>query len=181
MPRDPIKSQREEFDAAFAFAEQVRRIGLTAIVDDDYIHVRQAYEQAAENLIVAFDANRDPPSMLFAHFIAVDLSRANRWHHAGIEEWTVSDWAVAIAGECGEMCNAIKKLNRVRTGAANRNDGDRSITDFETAKKKIAQELADIIIYIPMLAKLLDINLEQAIIDTFNAKSEEYNFPERLP
>lgn len=118
--------------------------------------------------------------LAFEFFIRMDLQRAARWHKGGIEEWTPSDWAVAIAGECGEMCSAIKKLNRVRVGAENRNDGDRSIEDIETGIKKVAQEMADVIIYMPMLAAVLGIDLEKAIIETFNKKSEEYGFPERL-
>ncbi|NIO83428.1 MAG: hypothetical protein GTN53_22965 [Candidatus Aminicenantes bacterium] len=61
-----------------------------------------------------------------------------------------------MAGEMGEACNAVKKLKR----------GDGTI-------EKVAQEIADTIIYADLLAARLGIDLSQAIIKTFNNKSKE--------
>lgn len=41
-----------------------------------------------------------------------NYTRCLRWHPAGINSWSLSDWAVALSGEVGELCNVVKKLNR---------------------------------------------------------------------
>ena len=52
--------------------------------------------------------------MTFKYFSEINLLRAKTWHTNGIEEWSLSDWAVAMVGEAGEACNQIKKFNRLR-------------------------------------------------------------------
>lgn len=49
--------QKAEFDAADAFAKEVRRIQLTPVVDDDYPAVRECYEFALMRLIQALKKN----------------------------------------------------------------------------------------------------------------------------
>jgi hypothetical protein len=61
-------------------------------------------------------------SLSFAELRGQNTTRCNRWHLGGIEEWTVSDWAVAMLGEAGEAANAVKKLRRIETGALNLNE-----------------------------------------------------------
>src|SRR5262245_17283319 len=39
--------------------------------------------------------------MTLAAIISASLSRSARWHKGGIDEWSVADWAVALAGEAG--------------------------------------------------------------------------------
>lgn len=52
-----MTNQKTEFDAAFEFASQVKRLGYTAVVDDDYPEVRFDYERALKNLLEACKAN----------------------------------------------------------------------------------------------------------------------------
>lgn len=54
---DRMELQRSEFDAADEFAKQVRRIQMTAVVDDDYPEVRHDYESALRDLLKACEAN----------------------------------------------------------------------------------------------------------------------------
>ena len=54
---DKMTLQRNEFDAADAFAEALRRLNYTAIVDDDYPQMRHEYEGALAGLIAAMKAN----------------------------------------------------------------------------------------------------------------------------
>jgi NTP pyrophosphatase (non-canonical NTP hydrolase) len=86
-----------------------------------------------------------------------------------VDSWSPTDWATAMAGECGEACNEIKKLRRL--------DGaDKDIdTPFnrEQLKNKTAKELADLIIYADLLAARMDIDLGQAVVDKFNEVSEK--------
>lgn len=51
-------------------------------------------------------------------FSHINLDRLEEWHPNGLEEWSVADWAVAMAGEAGEICNAVKKLRRIETSVS---------------------------------------------------------------
>ncbi len=108
-------------------------------------------------------------------------SRANRWHPAGIGEWSVADWALAMAGEAGEVCNAIKKLKRIEDGIANLSaDPHRQLSTRQDAVRKIGEELADVAIYLDLLAQRLGLDLQAEVVAKFNAVSERYEYPERL-
>jgi NTP pyrophosphatase (non-canonical NTP hydrolase) len=82
-------------------------------------------------------------------------------------------WTTALAGEVGELCNMIKKMQRVELGGV---DGGSSYTAKDINKEMLKEEIGGIAIYLDLMASLLDISLEEAIIDTFNSKSEKYNF-----
>lgn len=74
-------------------------------------------------------------------------------------DWSPNDWMVALVGEVGEAANVMKKIRR----------GDMTL---EEALPKLRQEYADAAIYLDLLAKRVGIDLGEAIIETFNAKSE---------
>jgi NTP pyrophosphatase (non-canonical NTP hydrolase) len=71
-------------------------------------------------------------------------------------------WATALAGEVGEACNIIKKIERERLG----HPGKRA------TKADLAKEMADVATYLDLLANEEDIDLNQAVIDNFNEASE---------
>jgi NTP pyrophosphatase (non-canonical NTP hydrolase) len=81
-----------------------------------------------------------------------------------IKDWSVTDWACALAGEVGEVCDAAKKLKR----------GDGSVQD-------IADELADVLTYADLLAASLEIDLWAALCHKFNIVSNRWKSPIRLP
>jgi NTP pyrophosphatase (non-canonical NTP hydrolase) len=86
-------------------------------------------------------------------------------------------WTTALAGEVGELCNMIKKLQRVANGGA---DGGSSYTAKDITKEMLKEEIGGIAIYLDLLASLLDIDMEEAIKDTFNQKSEQMGLVQRL-
>lgn len=103
-----------------------------------------------------------------------NVDRCARWHPGGPNDWSMSDWAVAAAGECGEACNIVKKLNRER---------DKLTGNKETKQEleaNLAAEIADTVIYLDLLAARAGIDLAAAIIAKFNLVSEREGFPERL-
>lgn len=75
-----------------------------------------------------------------------------------------------LAGETGEACNIIKKLERERL----------DIKGSRATKKQLAEELADIIICADLIAMHEEIDLEQAVRDKFNATSEKIGLKTRL-
>lgn len=112
--------------------------------------------------------------MNFDRLRKANLSRCARWHPAGIGSWSLSDWAVAAAGEMGEVCNVVKKLNRVRDGLT----GNSATAD--ELRQALADELADTLIYIDLMAASTGIDLAEAVRSKFNRVSEKNAFPERL-
>ena len=71
-----------------------------------------------------------------------------------------------LAGETGEACNVAKKLERERLGIV----GSRSTIE------RLAEELADIIIVVDMIATMEGIDLPLAIAEKFNKTSKANGF-----
>lgn len=113
----------------------------------------------------------------FDDFRRANGARCLRWHPDGITSWSQSDWAVAIAGEAGEMCNVVKKLNRLRDGLVGNHGEDVSHAQLIA---KLGKELADVVIYCDLLAQREGLNLGELVRLKFNEVSERNNFPERL-
>jgi NTP pyrophosphatase (non-canonical NTP hydrolase) len=115
-------------------------------------------------------------SLTFDRLRAVNIARCENVFHP-IGKWTPERWSNAMAGECGEVCNAVKKLNRLE-------DGTNTYKDPQTETEcldAIGDELADLIIYADLLAARLGIDLGEAVIDKFNAVSILRKTKERLP
>ena len=87
-------------------------------------------------------------------------------------------WTTALAGEVGELCNMIKKMQRVERGGL---DGGSSYTAKDITPDMLKEEIGGIAIYLDLLASLLGLSLEEAIVHTFNSKSAKYGFPQVLP
>jgi NTP pyrophosphatase (non-canonical NTP hydrolase) len=97
--------------------------------------------------------------LTFRHLSKCNLERCEAltgFNHA-IDDWTPNDWAVAATGELGEMCNLLKKQRRGET-----------VSMF-----KIADELADTIIYLDLLATRLGLDLGTIVWSKFDRKSRE--------
>ena len=90
----------------------------------------------------------------------------------------ITFWTTALAGEIGELCNMIKKLERVAHGGI---DGGSSYTAATIDKEMLEDEIGGIFIYLDLLASLQGISLEEAIIKTFNAKSQKYGMSQLYP
>lgn len=97
------------------------------------------------------------------------LSRMREWCPQGQPD--LSFRGNELAGETGEACNVIKKLERERLGYR----GSRATV------QELADELADVIIVADMIAHDAGLELGPAIIGKFNATSEKYGFATRIP
>ena len=101
------------------------------------------------------------------------LREANK---ARQEEWdpdnkiTLSYRGNELAGEVGEACNIIKKLERARLG----------IRGTTETWKHLAEELADIVICVDLIAMDAGIDLADAIRRKFNATSERMYLTTRM-
>lgn len=89
-----------------------------------------------------------------------NVKRCNTKYKHGIDAWSVTDWGCAMAGEAGELCNLLKKMRR----------GE------DIPLKAVADEIADVVIYLDLLCAKLDINLPRAIADKFNEVSKRVGY-----
>lgn len=117
----------------------------------------------------------------FRQFSRINLSRAARWHRGGLDEWSVTDWSNAFAGEAGELCNAVKKFRRVED-ALQGHDGDTpQPKSREQAVRAIAKEIGDVYAYLDLTAQRFGLDTFECIRDTFNQISEREGMPQRIP
>lgn len=114
-------------------------------------------------------------NMTFKAFSEINASRCARWHP--IKSWSLSDWATATAGELGEACNIIKKLNRHRDSVVGNTGKD---ADEAYLRECLAKELADTFTYLDLLATAAGIDLGKAVVDKFNEVSRKHGMPERI-
>lgn len=115
------------------------------------------------------------PQLTFTEMSETNRTRCARWHHAETEKWTLADWSNALCGEAGELANVIKKLRRAETGTQGPKD-----PPVEVLREKAKAEIADVQLYLDLVANALGFNLPECIVPKFNLVSEEQGFPERL-
>lgn len=99
------------------------------------------------------------PDFLSRLITAVDVRSKREF---GVAGWTTSNWAVALAGEVGELCNFVKKEFR---------DGPNSELD-----QNIEDEIADVFIYLIAISLDRGMNLEEATVRKFNITSKKRGY-----
>lgn len=99
----------------------------------------------------------------FSQLREANVARCEKHFHK-LNSWSSTDWACALAGEVGELCNFIKKARRGQN----------------IPQQEFAKEIADIQCYLDLLAASMDIDLAQATIDKFNEVSDRKNSKIRL-
>jgi len=86
------------------------------------------------------------------------------------------EWGCAAAGEMGELCNILKKIQRETQGI-----GARDVGRIEGDKKKaVADEVADVIIYLDLLCAKEGIDLPAAIASKFDETSRKVGYGRAL-
>lgn len=114
-------------------------------------------------------------SLTLAHLSAVNRARCARWHDPDTEPWTGADWSNAMCGEAGEAANVVKKLRRHETRTSPAGDpGEAAL------HRALADEIADVLLYLDLLANHYGLDLEACVVPKFNRVSERQGFPERL-
>jgi NTP pyrophosphatase (non-canonical NTP hydrolase) len=118
---------------------------------------------------------RDAGVLTFRALRRANVSRKIRWH-GDADEWSGADWSNAMAGECGEACNIVKKLRRHETHTGT----SYNTPELEALLPMLADELADVVTYADLLADKYGIDLDRAVREKFNRVSEAQGFPEWL-
>ena len=91
-----------------------------------------------------------------------NIQRQNEW--PGHDRADLSFRTIELAGETGELCEAIKKHIRSKRGIAGTTASIEDIVD----------EVGDVLISLDLLCLELGINLELAVKRKFNKTSEKY-------
>lgn len=100
---------------------------------------------------------------------AANIARQKEWD-TGTEPLSLSFKGNELAGETGELCNVLKKLERERLGIP----GSRDTVEHA------AEEMADVIICVDLIATHLGVDLWEAVAKKFNATSEKNGMKTRL-
>jgi NTP pyrophosphatase (non-canonical NTP hydrolase) len=104
----------------------------------------------------------------YSNLRSANIARQTEWDEGN--KISLSFRGNELAGEVGEACNVIKKLDRELMGIK----GSRDTVEH------LAQELADVVICADLIASAAGINLDEAIRDKFNATSEKHGFKTRM-
>ena len=99
---------------------------------------------------------------------AANSSRQDEW--PGAQAVTPSYRGNELAGEVGEACNVIKKLERMRLGIAGSTD----------TVEHLAEELGDVIICVALIANEFGIDLSNATRAKFNKTSKKVGLKSRI-
>lgn len=93
-----------------------------------------------------------------------------------LDAWMIDQWANAMQGEAGEAGNFAKKISRIRhlNNARVNKPNERDETKL---LKKMAREVAGLVIYADLLLASEGIDLDDVIRKEFNAKSKEIGYP----
>lgn len=104
----------------------------------------------------------------FTTLRAANVARQAEWDSGN--QITLAYRGNELAGEVGEACNIIKKIERERMGIA----GSRATIG------QLAEELADVVICTDLIAMQAGIDLQAAAVAKFNATSEKVGLRTRL-
>lgn len=130
----------------------------------------------------------------------INYERCREWH-TDPDEWSVNDWAAAMAGEVGEIGLAVddfllallaeanrtaahygraldlcKKLRRMTSNV----DSNNNPPSIEDAIEAIGKEVADGFLYSDLLMHRLRLDTETVIMSKFNEISDRENLPQRM-
>src|SRR5579872_3640171 len=96
--------------------------------------------------------------LTFDKFRKANLKRCEKHFHK-LEEWSLTDWGCAVAGEVGEACNICKKIKR----------GDFPTSpELIMAQQLLGKEIADAVTYLDLLAARAGLSLDEILIQKFN-------------
>lgn len=90
-----------------------------------------------------------------------------------LDSWSLSDWMTATAGELGEAANIIKKLNRVRDGIPGNAETP------EQLKAMLADELADVLIYLDLMTQAAGLDLKTIVETKFVKTNYKIGYSEK--
>jgi NTP pyrophosphatase (non-canonical NTP hydrolase) len=152
------------------------------IVDDlreavrDHPHTWPDRARLAKRAADEIEKLRNELAVTQALLNRTNLAALRNANAARQQEWDPNDAITLayrgneLAGEVGEACNVIKKLERERLG----------IRGSRASNAMLAEELADVLVCVDLTAMQAGIDLDAALRAKFNSTSEKYGLRTRL-
>jgi NTP pyrophosphatase (non-canonical NTP hydrolase) len=115
--------------------------------------------------------------LTFKKLRKVNIARCEKYFHK-IEEWSEAEWACALAGEVGELCNFIKKRTRLLKSkkfvkGLKSNDYAKSLNkSFNDLGEEAKKEIGDIMCYLDLISARLGVTVEDCTRNKFNEVSD---------
>lgn len=113
-------------------------------------------------------------SSFFDRLRELNVARVPYFNH-DLNDWSALEWAASMMGEAGEAANFAKKLKRYDDGCNVNLDKTRG-----ELVEALGAELADVIIYLDLLAAREGIDLEAALIKKFDEVSDRVGYDRKL-
>lgn len=104
----------------------------------------------------------------FNNLRVANQTRQQEW--PGNDQIDIAFRAIEVAGEAGEVAEAVKKYLRAQRG----------IKGSTASIQDIADEVGDLIIALDLLADDLGISISKSVAGKFNKTSEKYGLSTRL-
>lgn len=142
MDMTGIDRQNREFDALTNLATRWKALQCVAVVDDAYPEERHRYEGALKEFLAAVEANGRRRAKIDLFAMHEKMTGHLFPAYSNTDERFL---ALAICGETGELANMIKKRWR----------------DGVDLSEEIRDEIADIRVYLELLAKCFGIEGEK--------------------
>ncbi len=98
--------------------------------------------------------------------------RQDAWPGAEKVDGDLASRGLELAGEIGELCNVLKKIERIRRGVA----GSKP-EELPGLMAHVKEELGDAIICVDLIAMDLGIELTEAVPEKFDKTSNKYGIP----
>lgn len=151
-----------------AGAQQVGRVEPCSYPERDLAEDARVFKSPTD----ALNQRAMDRSLTFRQFSTANLTRSRQsFPHDG---WSLGDWGNAMAGECGEACNFVKKLRRIECG------GRGNAGDILRLRDAIGKELGDVIAYADLLAQAIGLDLGTIVRAKFNEISDRVGSPVKL-
>lgn len=115
----------------------------------------------------------------------VNSQRSREGFGMELHDWSLSQWSNAVAGETGELCNIIKKVERgdFHKRPENKSENPEFNNAYAAAqyREEIGKEAADIVIYLDLLLTREGIDLGAEIVKKFNEVSDRVKCSVKIP
>ena len=105
-----------------------------------------------------------------------NIERQEAWPGAEEVEGDLAFRGLELAGETGELCNVLKKIERIRRGVAGTKP-----EELPGLLAHVKEELGDVVICVDLIAMELGISMEEAVPEKFNKTSVKYGIPVKFP
>lgn len=135
-------------------------------------HSMMTMSRRAKSALAALARMEEREALTFDRFQAANVLRCGQAFEHGLEDWSLLEWAGAVAGEVGEAANVAKKILRREKGfgGAWARSRDGALDDL---RAKLADEIGDAQAYLALFAAAADLNLGECAARKFDRISEE--------